>query len=397
MQVSRLKIIQIFNRYLQMGGEEKSVIRIAEDLESGGHSVTRFWRDSSEWHKPDGPSRLHQPFLMWRNPAVLAALRQQQLSVRADAWVLHNIVPVVSLGVYGLARELGVPVIQWLHNYRPVSVGGALFAGARPLSPEDRWLGLKESWAGTWNGRLATSFLAFYYRRLRRNGDFASVRAWVAVSEEMRRIFERARWYPERLHTLRHSWHVQPTPIQARDLRDEGAFLFLGRMIEPKGVRFMMDLWRRPELRGMKLIMAGDGPLVEELRPQSPANVEWVGHVEGDVKSSLKARCRAIVLPSIWPEPLSTVVYEAYEMNKPVLASALGGNREVVKEGETGMLLPPGEPQPWIDAILRLAGDADFAVRLGSGGKEWLEREVSPQRWVQQFDEIARQAGISSP
>lgn len=387
-----LKIIQVFNRYLKPGGEEKSVARIAEDLESGGHSVTRFWRESSEWQQPGAPAKWRQPFLLWGNRAVLGALRREQVSVRADVWVLHNVVPVVSLGVYGLARELGIPVIQWLHNYRPVSPSGTLFAGATALEPNDPRIAWKETLAGSWNGRLATALLAWKYRGLRRNGDFASVRAWVAVSEEMRRIFERAAWYPERLFALRHSWHAAPTPETASD---EGYFLFLGRMVETKGVRFLIELWKDPALREVKLVMAGDGPLAEELRRQSPPNVKWVGHVEGDVKQKLKAGCRAILFPSNWPEPLSTVAYEAYEMNKPIVASNLGGMPEIVRDGETGLLLPPERAEVWRETVLRLHRDPAEGARLGQQGRVWLDREVSPARWVAQFNHIAQQSGCS--
>jgi len=225
---------------------------------------------------------------------------------------------------------------------------------------------------------------------LRRNGDFASVRAWVAVSDEMRRIFERAAWYPDRLFTLRHSWHAAPAPVAARD---EGYFLFLGRMVETKGVRFLIDLWKDSAFRDVKLVMAGDGPLRDELRRQSPPNVEWVGHVEGEVKQRLKAGCRAILFPSCWAEPLSTVAYEAYEMNKPIMASNLGGMPEIVRDGETGFLLPPGDVESWRSRILRLSQGRAEAARLGEQGRIWLDREVSPGRWVEQFNAIAQKAG----
>ena len=382
-----MKIIQIFNRYLQAGGEEKSVVRIAEDLVNGGHALTRFWRESAEWRRPGGASRLRQPFLMWRNPEVLADLRREQTAVRADFWVMHNVVPVISLGVYSLARELGVPVVQWLHNYRPVSPNGALFAGNRALDPGDKWIGLKETLAGSWNGRLATAFLTFYYRRLKRNGDFASVRAWVAVSDEMRRIFQRAGWYPDRLYALRHSWHAEPAPAVHRD---DGYFLFLGRMIEAKGPRFLIDLWRAPELRDRKLIMAGDGPLVAELRRVSPSNVEWVGHVEGPVKRNLKEGCRAILFPSIWPEPLSTVAYEAYEMNKPILASQNGGMPEIIQSGRTGLLLPPGDAVAWRDAVCSLSPAR--SLEWGQAGRRWLMENASPQSWLAGFHQILKES-----
>jgi glycosyltransferase involved in cell wall biosynthesis len=334
---------------------------------------------------------LRQGLLLWKNPEALNGIREQHLAARADVWLLHNVIPVISLDVYHLGRKLGVPLIQWLHNYRPFSPGGTLFVEGRLLRPDDPWLRWKEVWQGSWNGRLATALLTLGYARLRLRRDFEAVRAWVPVSDEMKRIFERADWYPERLHTCRHSWHAQPAPTEARD---DGHFLFLGRMVESKGVRFLLQLWEAPELREVPLVMAGDGPLVEELKARSASNVRWVGHVEGETKRHLKAGCRAILFPSIWPEPLSTVAYEAYEMKKPILASNAGGMPEVVLDGRTGLLLPPGDRAAWLAAVLRLARDPGLSRELGQQGRRWLEDEVSPRRWVERFNQIARRAGI---
>jgi glycosyltransferase involved in cell wall biosynthesis len=382
-----LKILQVFNRYLQPGGEEKSVARIASDLESGGHSVTRFWRESAEWQQPGAPPKWKQPFLLWRNRAVLEDLRRLHEATHTDIWLLHNVVPVVSLDVYRLASQLQVPVIQWLHNYRPFSPGGTMFAGKTLLKPDDPWISWKETLHGSWNGRFLTAWLAIGYARIQRRGDFDSVRAWVAVSEQMKQIFEQANWFPDRLHALPHSWHAQPIPA---DARDEGYFLFLGRMVEAKGVRFLIELWRDPALRDVQLVMAGDGPLVSELRSQSPPNVRWVGHVEGDVKQKLKAGCRAILFPSIWPEPLSTVAYEAYEMNKPILASNQGGMPEIIRHNETGLLLEPGDAAGWRAAVQQL--DELTSRRLGDGGRRWLQENVTSAAWNRQFDRIVGKA-----
>jgi glycosyltransferase involved in cell wall biosynthesis len=382
--------LQVFNRYLQPGGEEKSVARIASDLESGSHTVARFWRESAEWQQAGAPPKWKQPFLLWRNPSVLGDLRRLHGSFRADVWLLHNVVPVVSLDVYRLAGELRVPIIQWLHNYRPFSPGGTLFAGKKLLNPDDPWITWKETLHGSWNGRILTAWLAMGYARLKRRGDFNSVRAWVAVSEQMKHIFKQAGWFPERLYALPHSWHAQPAPTSGRD---EGYFLFLGRIVESKGVRFLTDLWRDPALREVELVMAGGGPLASELRALSPPNVRWVGHVEGEMKQKLKAGCRAILFPSIWPEPLSTVAYEAYEVNKPMLASKLGGMPEVVMHGQTGFLLPPNDKPAWRKQILQLAQDAALGARLGIQGRRWLDANVSPASWVERFDSIARQSG----
>jgi glycosyltransferase involved in cell wall biosynthesis len=153
-------------------------------------------------------------------------------------------------------------------------------------------------------------------------------------------------------------------------------------------VEFLVDLWRQPALRSIPLVIAGRGPLSEQLSKTSPPNVRWVGHVEGEQKKELVATCRAVVFPALWAEPLSTVAYEAYEMGKPIISSSVGGMKELILDRETGRLLPPADPVAWREAILEFVQDPAFARHLGLNGRQWLEKNVSPATWNQKFDTI---------
>jgi ADP-heptose:LPS heptosyltransferase/glycosyltransferase involved in cell wall biosynthesis len=383
------RFIQVFCRYLMRGGEENSVARIARHLELAGHEVLRFWRASAEWKMPDKPPAWQQLSLAWNNRQVLGQLAELNRQMKPDAWIFHNVIPVVSLGSYRLGLELNTPIIQWVHNYRPVSPSGTMCAGGQMLRPDDPWLVWKEVRSGAWRGRLPTAGLALAYARLRQRGDFEAVKAWIPVSEEMRQIFLRAGYPADRFFCLHHSWDLQP-PV---DLGlDEGYFLFLGRMVEEKGVKFLLDLWQRPELAGLPLVMAGEGPLADEYRGQTPPNIRWVGFVQGAEKRRLLAGCRALLFPCIWAEPLTTVVYEAYEQGKPVLASAMGGLKELVLENQTGRLLEAGDFNGWANAVLELARNPDLSRRWGQRGLTWLQDEISPDAWNRQFDEILSRA-----
>lgn len=383
-----LKIIQIFNRYLQAGGEEKSVARIATHLEQGGYAVHRFWRASAEWTGSKSPLRVTQPYLIWRNRAVLDSLRKLHQDTQADVWLIHNVLPVISINTYRLANTLKVPIIHWLHNYRPISPSGTLVAGETRLRPDDPLIALRESWHGTYNGRLATSWLCACYRLARWRGDFAQVKAWVALSEYMKAQFDRARWNVGTVFVLRHAWEINPPPATAADA---GYFLFMGRMVETKGPKFLVDLWQDPRLRPYRLVMAGDGPLLNRLRANCPPNISWVGHVEGEQKRELVENCRAVLFPSQWAEPLGIVVYEAYDAKKPVVASDLGGLRETIFHGSTGFLLPATDLQLWRDTILRLAGDRKLAEELGARGRIWLEGEASSRAWLRGFRAVVQE------
>ncbi|MFT5465345.1 MAG: glycosyltransferase involved in cell wall biosynthesis [Verrucomicrobiales bacterium] len=368
-----MRILQVFNRYLKPGGEENSVARIARHLESGGHEVERFWRASEEWQGEAAPPRWKQAILLGNNKPVLQQLLARHREFKPDIWILHNVIPVISLGVYGLARELGVPIIQWLHNYRPISPSGA----------GERKAYFSETIRGAWRGsRIQTGLLAWHYARVRRRGDFEAVKAWVAVSDAMRQTFAAADWFPDRLATLHHSWDIGEDPGQSEN---EGFFLYLGRLIEEKGIRFLIELFARPELRDVKLKVAGRGDLESELRAISTSNVEWVGWVEGEEKRSLIRGSCAVLFPSLWREPLSTVAYEAYEQRRPIFTSSSGGMREIVEDRVTGRVLNPGDQNEWSSAI------CGSASGWGDAGRDWLESNVSPERWNEQFASILRE------
>jgi len=121
--VHRLNILQIFSRYLQYGGEEGSVYRIGDELQTL-HNVEYFIASSEEMMEA---SRVLLPVLVYYNFPVLKRLENYQRIGRFDLWQIHNVFPAVSPGAYTLARKLGVPIIHYLHNYRMGCVNGFWF------------------------------------------------------------------------------------------------------------------------------------------------------------------------------------------------------------------------------------------------------------------------------
>lgn len=74
------------------------------------------------------------------------------------------------------------------------------------------------------------------------------------------------------------------------------------------------------------------------------------------------------VMPSLG-EHFGRVLVEAMAMGKPVVATDAGGTPEIVLDGETGLLVPPGQPEPLAGAVLALLNDAARAGRLGTAGR----------------------------
>lgn len=108
--------------------------------------------------------------------------------------------------------------------------------------------------------------------------------------------------------------------------------------------------------------------------------VSWLGERE-DVPELMRA-LDVLLLPST-EEPFGRAVVEAMAMEVPVLATDVGGPRELVREGQDGRLLPPRAPQAWASALEELAADRDMRAAMGRAGRERARGHFSLERHVE--------------
>lgn len=395
-------VLQVFNRYLSPGGEEMSVERIFQHL-SARHEMSRCFFDSADWKNADAPGAAGQVKRLFYNKESRARFETALDASGAGAALFHNIFPVGSPSLYHAALQRRLPVVQYLHNYRPFSVGGTLHADGRLVQDAIYGSYWKEVLSGAWQGSVVKSALfAVMLKALHRSGWLQSVKAWIAISDFMRQKLVSAGALPEaRVHTLRHAWDAMPKPSA---VEDAGYYLFMGRLVDTKGVVPLLDAWDalRAQL-GKKtplLHIAGEGPLSDAVQQRIRTNpyIGQLGHTGGETKREALRRCRAVLVPSTWWEPLGLVVYEAYDYSKPVLAAKSGGLSETVRHNVTGLLHEPGDVQGIVHDVLAMeATPATARLVMGSAGRQWLLRETSPQAWLNRFEEILAEAMNAQP
>jgi glycosyltransferase involved in cell wall biosynthesis len=176
-------------------------------------------------------------------------------------------------------------------------------------------------------------------------------------------------------------WSVPPA-VMAAGPPAQGYWLFVGRLRIRKGVEVLLDALRRLPADGPLLYVAGDGEhraalsaLVE--RWGLAERVRFLGRCDAASVRALLAGCRALVVPSIY-EGMPLVVLEAMEAATPVIASAVSGIPEVVRDRVTGWLVPAEDPEALAAALAAAAADPDEATRRGSAGRRRLEEHYRP-------------------
>jgi glycosyltransferase involved in cell wall biosynthesis len=397
----RPRLLQVFNQALSSGGIDLAVEQVRRALENHCEFRECLFQ-SAAWAKPDAPSVLHQALWTLHNRGALQRILAVHHEMHADAWIIHNWEPVVSAGVYPAAAKAGVPIIQFVHNFRPFSVSGYLWEGNNLSVGQWRRNFLREVASGSWqHSRLKTACLALILASLHWRGHFQAVKAWIAVSEFMREKFVEAGLPPSRIFALRHPW--TPLPLPPPDA--EGShYLFLGRLIEEKGVKVLVDAWdvlaQRSSAPLPRLLIGGDGPLagwISEAARRNPL-LQYSGVIRGQAKQSSLACCRALIAPSIWNEPLGLVVYEAFDYARPVLAARSGGLTELVQHGRTGLLHTPGSAAELADHVLQLERQPERRTSFGQAGRQWLLANTGEGEWRRRFLTIVDQVvhGVGS-
>jgi glycosyltransferase involved in cell wall biosynthesis len=150
---------------------------------------------------------------------------------------------------------------------------------------------------------------------------------------------------------------------------DPPHLLYAGRLSEEKGVLELVEA-----TRGMLLVVAGDGPL----RDRVPGALGFVAHNE---LLDLYERAAVVVCPSR-REGFGVVCAEAMASGRPVVAAAVGGLRDLVVDGETGLLVPSRNVPALRAALERLLGDPELRRRLGAAARERAREAFSWDRTV---------------
>ena len=386
----RLRILQIFNRYLEYGGEQGSVGRIGDALMQIA-DVEYFLTSSDQLLGRRTPEDMVKAgAYAFHNPEVVRRLERYQKIGGFDLWQIHNVFPAMSPSVYGLAFKLGIPVVQYLHNYRMSCVNGFFLNHGKTCTSCIHGNFTKAALTGCWHdSRLMSGWMGAVMMRVRAMGVFRKVAGWIAISEAQKDLHVRMGIPAERIHVLPHFVEVHPELFVAERGRD---VLFVGRLSKEKGVEQLLDAWKQTERGEAKLLLAGEGPeraaLENKIAAEKIGGVEFLGFVAREDQAALWQRAAFSVVPSIWQEPLGLVVFEAWERGRGVVVSDAGGLADSVEEGVDGLKVPMRDVEAWATAMGKLLREPARSVEMARAGVAKLQRDFTQEKWLGRIEGI---------
>jgi glycosyltransferase involved in cell wall biosynthesis len=305
---------------------------------------------------------------------------------RPDVAHVRSIYHHLSPSILWELRAQNVPVVYHVNdfkvlcpNYNLVSHGVACEA----CKGGEFWHVMQRSCYPGLGARMALTAEAYVHRWL---GTYRKcVDLFLAPSQFVREKFVEHGCDDSKFEVLP---HFQKThDLRAPNPKNDAPLLYFGRLSPEKGVDDLLrSMQRVPQMR---LIVAGDGPQRGELEQLAASlglsNVEFVGQVGRAELDSLISQSRFTVLPSHAYETLGKTILESYAEGRAVVASDLGSRRELVLQGETGLLYRTGDVDQLTEAIQTLGATPDVAEEMGRAGWEKVRQFHTPEAHYQKL------------
>lgn len=392
-----MRILLVGNHWTQgPGGAETVLVLTADLLRAAGHEVVPFAvaedrtlptpvRDRLPAAAGAGSrTRFGEAWAGTWSPRSYRALAAVVDEVRPDVAHVHHVFERLTVSVLDALRRRGVPTVMTLHDYKPVCPNFRLFTDGAPCTRclSGRYANVVRHRCLEGSRWRSVAAAADAYAS-RARGLYGRVDRFLAPSAFLRDRVVEGGLPAGRVDVVANPVVAAPAPRERRD--EPPVVVYASRLVAEKGVGTLLDAAARLPL-GTRVRMIGSGRTEREIRARVAAEglpVDVLGPLPPEeVAAHLRAAAVA-VLPALWWENCPMAVLEPAASGVPVVASAVGGIPELVGDGRTGLLVPPGDAGALAGALTRLVEDPGTAARMGAAAWSRVRERHDPGRHVE--------------
>ena len=371
-----MRILIVHNSYRQKGGEDTVVENEVILLEKVGHEVMQFTVNN------DGINGV-----MNKINAFISAIYSFSSKNRLENLIkdfepdivhVHNFFPLISPSVYYACKQMKVPVVQTIHNHRIYCPSGLRLLNNQVCKRCHKGNFLHavkyKCYKGSRIGSMSVALMDFiHYSISTWNNKISKI---LAISPFMKEQLEEFGISSKNIVVKPN--FVNASNNQVKNKRRIGG-LFVGRLSEEKGIKPLSDALQQFE---GDFSIIGDGPLKEFVeRGNSRVLKGWLPNNEVKIKMQ---EALYLVIPSIWEEPFGMTIIEAYANGLPVIGSRIGAIKDLIIEGETGLLFTPGNSDELREKINWAESHPEEMNRMGKRAyAEYLEHYSSEKNLEQ--------------
>lgn len=357
-----MRIAQLTGSLLEpLGGAEQYCLELARWQRDQGHDVTLV----TGWVSPALEASLAAEGLPVRTVRSWRPYPPDRKGSRPPAVLFHALDLLGSVRVAGPVRRILAEPWDVVHVHRFAGLGAAVLRSGRPTIMTVHDYGLVDTTTTLLrHGRELER--APLVQRLRTAFTNRAVRGARLVFPTERLRQKHVQWgldLPSETAVIPHGWRVTGSATAAAS-GGPVIFLFLGKLIEAKGVRLLLQAWG-DGMPGAELWVAGAGELETEVR--AARSVRALGWLDDAGRRAALAAASALVLPSTWPENFPLSAAEGVIAGLPVVSTTVAAP-PVLHEGLNGVLAEPDAAS--LRAALEQLLDPAVRERLAAGSRE---------------------------
>ncbi|MCY4044645.1 MAG: glycosyltransferase family 4 protein [Cellvibrionales bacterium] len=374
-----MNVLICHNAYQIYGGEDHVVAAEIALLEQNGHQVT-LWRVTNDDIK--GP-------LGKINAGLRAAYSQkakQTLKALIEAHTpeivhVHNFFPLMSPSVFDACQEMGVPVIQTLHNFRFFCAKGTLNRDGKFCEKCLHHSPYQAVKHGCYRGsKLQTIPVAHMIDKHRRARTFIEkVDRFIALTEFSKSKFLEYGIPSKKIAIKPNFLHCQNKglPLSMRDI----PVVYVGRLSEEKGIDTLIKM---ADKLAYPITVIGEGPLQSAV--MSNNNIRYLGALAHDEVMDSVGRSRVLVLPSVCPESgLALSVKEAMMQGTSVVVSDIGSLGEKVAHKVNGLKAPVNDVDAFVEQVSLLMEDDHLWQAISTKAVQFAQDNYTPASNIDQL------------
>jgi glycosyltransferase involved in cell wall biosynthesis len=410
-----MKLLIINKYYFVTGGPERYMFQVTKLLEEHGHTVIplalKLKRNLPTPYADDFLPPVADEEASHFGDFSLSIAKKARLTARAiyyptarrrvaeivrreniDAVLLLNISSYISPSVIDGAKETGARVVMRLSDFGFICASYTFLRDGKVCTDcltDGMQNAIRHRCLRGSITQSASRVLAMKIHRM--SGIYRKVDAFVAPSQYMADTLVRFGMPAERVHCVPSFVNLDEYPPS---FEPGGYVLSFGRLDADKGIDVLLRAWKALGDAAPPLRIVGSGAEEDTLKQLAADlnlhNISFTGFTEKAALTDIIASAAFVIIPSLWNDNSPMAAYETMALGKAIIASGLGGLRDQVEDGVSGLLVPPADPEALAQAVAALWADLPRARQMGIAGRERMETLFSPQRHYASLESLFR-------
>jgi len=407
-----MKILLINKFHYLRGGAERAYFDTANILAKHGHEVAFF----SMNHPSNEPSKWSEFFVdnidyrekglgigkkiistlrIWYNFQAANRLEALLKKFKPDVAHLHNIYHQLSPSIINVLKKHGIPMVMTLHDYKLICPNYSLLVRGQiwERSKQNKYyFCLKDKCVDNSFFKSLVCTIEAYLHKFWK--VYSKVNLFISPSQFLISKFQEFGFKKEIVYL--------PNPFLAEEIKETSPsavkkkyILYYGRISEEKGIADLLRAYGRLKTN-ISLNIVGTGPAEKELKnivsQEKISNVNFLGYRTGAELWRQVRGAELVVVPSKWYENAPYIVVEVMALKKIVLASRLGGLKEMIQDGVDGFLFEPGNIEDLKNKIEYILSHPELQESIGEQAGAAIKDKNDREKYYQNLKEVYERA-----